>query len=204
MLIVIGSLLLLVGAVFALIILIAAFKEGAAQGLLCMFVPFYVLYYAFARYRSPNKGLIVGGWLSAIAIGFTLQMAGLVLVAGDAAASVEESKPEDPNVENDIPKAPAKDVGFKSGGVHCNSPDVNLCEELSVIGAASPLSRGNCKSFGGTWGSGPCPTKNKLGYCDTSTGVGSRMHYYKDELTTVDDAKSICEKGRGVWTAASP
>jgi hypothetical protein len=55
----------LVSLVCGIIILIGAFKESLAQGLLSLLVPFYILYYAFARFQHPKKGLVVGGWLGA-------------------------------------------------------------------------------------------------------------------------------------------
>lgn len=47
----------------SIVILIAAFQDGVAQGLLCLFIPFYVLYYALAVFQHEKKGLILLGWL---------------------------------------------------------------------------------------------------------------------------------------------
>jgi hypothetical protein len=81
----IGSVLLLVAGVFGLVVLINAFKESAGQGLLCMFVPLYIFYYAFARYESPKKPIVLGGWLGGMALGLALTYVGS-MQAADAMA----------------------------------------------------------------------------------------------------------------------
>jgi translocator protein len=59
----------LVSFVCAIIILIHAFtKGGVLQGFLCLCIPFYILYYAFAKFEHPKKNLILGVWLSAIVL----------------------------------------------------------------------------------------------------------------------------------------
>lgn len=60
---IIGLVLNLVGFICAIIILVAAFKESVAQGFLSLCVPFYILYYMFAKYESDKKGLVIGGYL---------------------------------------------------------------------------------------------------------------------------------------------
>jgi hypothetical protein len=65
-------LLYLVGLVCSIIILIHAFKASVGQGLLCLCVPFYVLYYAFARFEHPKKNLILGAWLGSFILGGVL------------------------------------------------------------------------------------------------------------------------------------
>ncbi|MCA8994367.1 MAG: hypothetical protein KDA88_20485 [Planctomycetaceae bacterium] len=63
--------------VCAIIILIAAFKEGLAQGLLCLCIPFYVLYFAVAKFQHEKKGLIIAGWIGGAIIANVLSaMAG--------------------------------------------------------------------------------------------------------------------------------
>jgi hypothetical protein len=58
--------------VASIIILIDAFKASVGQGFLCLCIPFYILYYAFARFQHDKKNLIVGvlivGWVLAIAL----------------------------------------------------------------------------------------------------------------------------------------
>ena len=55
--------------VCGIIILIHAFtKGGLLQGFLSLCVPFYMLYYAFAKFEHPKKNLILGVWLGAIVL----------------------------------------------------------------------------------------------------------------------------------------
>ena len=52
------------------IVLIHAFKTSVGQALLCMFVPLYILYYAFARFEHQKKNLILGILLGCWALTF--------------------------------------------------------------------------------------------------------------------------------------
>ncbi len=56
-----------------LAILITAFKESAKQGLLCLFAPFYIVYYMFSRIRTKRLVSTVSIlWATAIAAGIAL------------------------------------------------------------------------------------------------------------------------------------
>ncbi len=59
--------------VAAVIILIHAFQNSVVQGLLCLCVPCYVLYYAIAVFEHEKKGLILafyfGGAIAGSALG---------------------------------------------------------------------------------------------------------------------------------------
>src|SRR5579871_1431010 len=50
-------------AVFSLAIIIGAFRQGAAQGLLCMFVPFYAVYFAFLKWTWDKRAVVGIGYL---------------------------------------------------------------------------------------------------------------------------------------------
>ncbi len=50
-----GGICGLVSFVCFIIILIAAFQEEVVQGILCLCVPCYVFYYAFARFEHEQK-----------------------------------------------------------------------------------------------------------------------------------------------------
>jgi hypothetical protein len=71
----------LAAAVCGLIILIAAFQEDVTQGLLCLCIPLYILYYAIARYESEHKPIILGVWLGGGIVGGILQVAGAAMSA---------------------------------------------------------------------------------------------------------------------------
>ena len=49
----------------SILILIHAFKASVGQGFLCLCIPFYILYYAFARFQHEKKNLIIAVWLGA-------------------------------------------------------------------------------------------------------------------------------------------
>ena len=80
-LIVLGVLVGLLGMICAVIILVHAFKESVAQGFLTLCVPFYVFYYAFAKFKSEKKGLILAGWLGGFILGAILCVVGSAIAA---------------------------------------------------------------------------------------------------------------------------
>ncbi len=70
-----GGLCYLVGFVCWIFIIIHAFKEGGAlQGILCLCVPFYVIYYAFAKFAHEKKNLIIAGFLGGYLLGAVLMV----------------------------------------------------------------------------------------------------------------------------------
>ena len=63
----------LVAFVCAIIVLIHAFKNGGAlQGILCLCVPFYIIYYMFAKFEHEKKNLIIAGYFGGFIIGAVL------------------------------------------------------------------------------------------------------------------------------------
>jgi hypothetical protein len=78
----IGLLCTLAAAICGIIILIAAFQEEVVQGILCLCVPFYILYYAIVRYQSENKPIILGVWLGGGILGAILQGAAGAMAGG--------------------------------------------------------------------------------------------------------------------------
>ena len=64
----------LVAFVCAIIVLIHAFKNGGAlQGILCLCVPFYIIYYMFAKFEHEKKNLIIGGYFGGVIVALALQ-----------------------------------------------------------------------------------------------------------------------------------
>jgi benzodiazapine receptor len=75
----VGALFSLVGFVCNIIVLIHAFKDSVGEGFLCLCVPCYGLYYMFAKFEHPNKGLIIAGALGGGIIGnLCIQAPGLM------------------------------------------------------------------------------------------------------------------------------
>ncbi len=67
---------MLISNIAQLAILFTAFKESWKQGLLCMFVPFYILYYMFSRMRTYRLGtaitiLFVNAILAGVLMGYS-------------------------------------------------------------------------------------------------------------------------------------
>ena len=83
MFMILGVAFYLVGFVCWVIILIHAFKEGGAlQGILCLCVPFYVLYYAFAKFAHEKKNMIIGGFLGGFVVGAALMVLQVMMAKG--------------------------------------------------------------------------------------------------------------------------
>jgi len=80
---ILGLVCSLASFVCSIIILIHAFQSEVLQGILCLCVPFYVLYYAFAKFEHEKKGLILGCWLGLGLLG------GVIQVAAGAAAGAQ-------------------------------------------------------------------------------------------------------------------
>jgi len=76
MLFAIGAICSLASLVCWVVILIAAFQEEVIQGILCFCVPFYILYYALARYQGDKKGLLIAVGLGGGIVGGILQSIG--------------------------------------------------------------------------------------------------------------------------------
>jgi len=84
-----GMLLMVLGWIAAIagaiIIIIAAFKKSVLTGILCLFVPLYIFYFALVQFKSQNKGKVLALWLggnmlvvvSFFLIGATFIMKGL-------------------------------------------------------------------------------------------------------------------------------
>lgn len=69
-----AGLLYLVAFVCAIIVLIHAFtKGGALQGILCLCVPIYIIYYMFAKFEHPKKNLIIAGYIGGIVLAIVIQ-----------------------------------------------------------------------------------------------------------------------------------
>lgn len=60
----IAGVLGLVALACALVIVIHAFRQSTAQGLLCLFVPCYILYFGIAKLEHPRKGLLLAGMVA--------------------------------------------------------------------------------------------------------------------------------------------
>ena len=69
---------------FYLVILVKAFQDTIGQGLLCLLVPFYILYFAFVRMETNKKGLLLGAWIVTGLTGPILGIMGPTFIKRDA------------------------------------------------------------------------------------------------------------------------
>jgi hypothetical protein len=88
----IGLLVFFVSFVCTIIMLVAAFKESAGQGLLCIFVPFYSIYYSIARFQHAKKGLVLGGMYGGALLGGAL-LGVSAMRTGQAVAEAVSTQP---------------------------------------------------------------------------------------------------------------
>lgn len=102
MLLIIGSVLLGIGGLVSLYLVVKAFQDGIGTGLLSIFVPFYLLYFAFAKFSSPKKGAILGAWIALLVVGATLQGVGAAQAASDLQAELENQQLEFANPPADL------------------------------------------------------------------------------------------------------
>ena len=77
----------LVGQGATLMILIHAFKRSVGTGLMCMFIPLYILYYVFTNFRDLWKYFLVAIVTGGIAGGFFAASTAQLAAAAAAAAS---------------------------------------------------------------------------------------------------------------------
>ena len=202
MLVIIGSVLLLVAAIFGLVILIGAFKESVGQGLLCMFVPFYMLYYAFARYRSSKKGLVVGSWAGAAVVGTALVVVGTVMAANEAVADFNADMQQ---LELDLANPPA-DLGAGAGAaeesatlMNCNLSEQpgRLCNEYRVTASYTQANATeHCDMVQivsddkQPLAQGGCPTDNAIAKCEPRFG-NNTTYYYRDPSPDIDNEAAM-------------
>jgi len=71
LLVAVGGIAFIAYAIGGITLLIESFKKSVGTGLLCLFIPFYIFYFAFAQYKAANKKQVLIFWIG----GFCLFMA---------------------------------------------------------------------------------------------------------------------------------
>ena len=195
MLVIIGMVFLALAAIFGLVILIGAFKESVGQGLLCMFVPFYMLYYAFARYRSSKKGLVVGSWAGAAVLGTTLMVVGSVMAANEAVAEFNADMAELQNLDLANPPADLGAAEETATIMSCNLSEQpgRLCNEYRVTASYTQANAAeHCDMVQivsdekQPLAQGACPTENAIARCEPRFGNNTTV-YYRDPSPDIDN-----------------
>ena len=72
----------LASAVGGIMILVAAFRESAGQGLMNLLIPFYAFYYVATRWEDCKTGAVVSG------VGLIALIIGTISAAGAAVSSL--------------------------------------------------------------------------------------------------------------------
>ena len=62
-----------------LFIVVHGFRASVGQGLACLCVPFYALYFGFVRLPHRRRGLIMAAWIVASVIGVGLAQCGTAM-----------------------------------------------------------------------------------------------------------------------------
>lgn len=211
MLMILGGILLFVSAIFALVILIDAFKESVGQGLLCMFVPLYILYYAFARYSGSKKGLVITGWLGANAVGATLMVVGGLLAANDAVADFQADMAELENVDFAAPPAGAVAEADEQDAriVSCNLSEQpgRICMQYRIAGSYTQDAAGqHCETTQMMvddklpLAEGGCPTDNAIAKCEPRFGNTTTFYYPDPEADNEAAMRSMETVCTGTFT----
>jgi len=80
-------LFVLISVACSVIIIVHAFKQGGfVDGLLCLLVPFFILYYAFVKFHHPRRTLVIGLWLGSALANVACQAALVAMSAGSGPA----------------------------------------------------------------------------------------------------------------------
>ena len=72
------GLLGLLSTICGIIVLIAAFQDGIVEGLLCLFIPFYIFYNGGWIFNHEKRALILTGWLGPVFVCIVIQVISIV------------------------------------------------------------------------------------------------------------------------------
>lgn len=180
-------------------IVVGAFRQSVGQGLLCLFVPLYALFFAFTKWTFEKRAAVAGGSLFAsAAFGICAAMA-IKTAAADALAALSQP-PSSPQSTS----APAATTGklpiVATCTVSYGSRGLAVCKELH--GASVPaMAAEKCKEEEGTFAAGatPCPTAGATGKCERASGE-TEVSY----AGAVGDPKGSCEALGATWTPMAP
>ena len=67
-----GAVLCGVGLICSTFVIVHAFRRSVGTGVMVLFVPFYVVYYAFSQFEHRSKGLLLAGWLGCLIPGVVM------------------------------------------------------------------------------------------------------------------------------------
>lgn len=196
----------IIAAGLTLSIVVGAFRQSAGQGLLCLFVPFYLLFFAFGKWTFNKRAAVAGGYLLAtIGLGLSAVMA-IKTAAADTLAILQQA----PATERQPASAAAATTGklpiVATCAVKYGSQGLGVCTEIHGTSVPATASE-SCKKDGGTFatGSTPCPSDSATGKCEHAAKAGGEAAetevFYPG---SVGDPKGSCELLGGAWTSMAP
>jgi hypothetical protein len=192
----------LIAAALTLTIVVGAFRQSAGQGLLCLFVPFYALIFAFTKWTYDKRVAVGVGYLVA-AVGAPIFMfMAIKATATSAVAALKEIATSAPTLSPPATTANAAAAKLPIVGtctISYGSRGLAACKELH--GSSVPSTAADkCKADEGTFAAGtaPCPAAGATGKCDR--GAEIEFSY----AGAVGDPKGSCEILGYTWTAMAP
>lgn len=72
----VGLLFGLMSTVCWAFIVLHAFRRSVGTGVMVLFVPCFIFYYAFGQFEHPRKGVLVAGFIGGLLLSLTLPMLG--------------------------------------------------------------------------------------------------------------------------------
>jgi hypothetical protein len=69
----------MISSVCGIIILVSAFQDEVLEGILCLFIPLYILYYGGWKFDHDKRALILVGWLGPIFVYCVIALIGAVI-----------------------------------------------------------------------------------------------------------------------------
>jgi hypothetical protein len=153
----IGGLIGLVSFACALFVIIQAFKEAPIQGLLCFFCGPYLLYYSFAKFTHPKKGLILAGMLGSMVLSGIFYGAGGAMMAMDMNGAIGEAQASSDTA--------SEGSGDSIGVPECDDyiAKYEKCVEDKVPAAAQASMKQSLQTMRSTWKQAAATPAGKAG-----------------------------------------
>lgn len=204
----------IITAGLTLSILVGAFRQSAGQGLLCLFVPFYSLYFAFTKWTFDKRAAVAGGCLAATGAFVFCTMMAIKTAAADTLAVLQQASAAGHEPAATAPATAPATAAVTTGklpivatcAVRYGSHGLLVCTETHGTSVPATTSE-KCKEDGGTFaaGSTPCPSDGATGKCEyaaKSTAEGARTEVFYPG--SVGNPKGSCELLGAIWTSIAP
>jgi hypothetical protein len=193
----------IIASVLTLSIVVGAFRQSVGQGLLCLFVPLYALFFAFTKWTFGKRAMVAGGQLVASAAFAICATMAIKAAAADALQAFQQPFPAAVQPASNSTSAPAAAAAKLPIVATCSISYPNrglaVCTELH--GTSVPVGASEkCKGDEGIFvtGTAPCPSAGATGKCEHATET--EFSY----AGAVGDPKGSCEVLGNTWTTLAP